>query len=181
MPEPAPRRPQRRVNPDKAPLNRLPLIKADSRSGPISVIRGEFDVTELTDTQCDHVHFMHPDELVVFTNSLGQHTLARRNQLIDRDIDLSKAGTLPGPVDLGGWFIPVPPDIESGVAWLRYNAERLLELAETWEDLAAAGWEVHDDPRLAPYGDIVQRGPERDPKLGSDAEDNAEPSPDDAP
>ncbi|KQV63407.1 hypothetical protein ASC64_17630 [Nocardioides sp. Root122] len=157
MPEPAPRRPRRRINPDKAPWDRLPLIKADSPIGPITVIRGDFDPDELTDTQRDQVHDMHDREFVVFTNGLGQHTLAWRGQSIDRDIDPARMGSLPRGEDLGDWSIPAPHSIESGAMWLRYNANRLLDLADTWEALAADGWEVHDDPRLSPYGEVRQR------------------------
>ena len=160
MPEPTPRRPKRRINPDKAPLDRLPLIKADSPNGPISVIRGEFNLDELTDAQRRDVQSMHADEFVVFTNTLGQHTLAWRNQLIDRDIDLSKIGTLPLPNDPGALIGQTAPHtLLSGIWWLHGRAERLLEVAKTWENLRSAGWEIHDDPRLAPYGDIVQREP----------------------
>jgi hypothetical protein len=161
--EPAPRRPRRRINPDKAPLDQLPLIKADSPTGPIRVIRGDFDVEELTDAQRRDVCLMHRDEFVVFTNSLGQHTLAWRNQLLDRDIDLTKMGTLPLPNDPGDWVNQTAPHtLVSGIWWLQGRAERLLELAATWEALAADGWEVHNDPRLTPYGDIVQRDPQPD-------------------
>lgn len=172
MPEPAPhRRPRRRINPDKAPLNRLPLIKADSSIGPITVIRGDFDPDELTDAQRADVHAMHRTEFVVFTNSLGQHVLAWRHQLIDRDIDLSKIGTLPLPNDPGDWPNSTPPpSIVSGVWWLQGRAERLLEVAATWETLAADGWEVHNDPRLAPYGDIVQRDPHDDAGAADDTD-----------
>lgn len=152
-------RPRRRINPDKPPLDRLPLIRAESRNGPIKVIRGELDLAELTDDQREHVQDMSGHDFVVFTNTLGQHRLAWRNQLIDRDLDLSKVGNLPtehSPKhgDRDGWL---PSSIEAGAASLRFQAESLLTLAETYDRLVAEGWEIHEDPYRWPHGNIVNR------------------------
>jgi hypothetical protein len=55
---------------------------------------------------------------VVFTNSLGQHRLAWRGQLLDADLDLSRMGDLAVPDDVSDQFgnarnrpaAPCPPD-----------------------------------------------------------------------
>ena len=161
MPEPTPRRPRRRINPDKAPFDTLPVIKADRREGPIRVIRGDLDLDGLTDEQRDDVQLMYGHDFVVFTNSFGQHRLAWRGQLIDPDLDLSRMGDLPRPEELGDEpDDPLPYSIATGASVLRDRARRLLDLAELYQQLVDTGWELHDDPLLAPYGNIVNRSTE---------------------
>lgn len=160
---PEPPRPRRRINPDKPPLDRLPLIRADSHGGPIQVIRGEFDLDELTDAQRDDVLLMHGNDFVVFTNSLGQHRLAWRNQLVGRNLDLAKVGNLPTEYspkngDPDGWL---PSSIEAGAATLRFQAESLLALAEKYGQLAAEGWDTPDTRAALPRSRAAVRARRR--------------------
>jgi hypothetical protein len=176
-------RKQRRVNPDKAPWDQLPIIvfhpdpshvetpMADDnwddvvdfldtydpadhdpdrlaviRNGTITVTRGTFDIATLPE-RCLSVMENHPgEEFVVETDGLGRIDVARRSALTDAkllDIGLENVGYL-APLAVPS---AAKHDTLAGYAHaLRDHAPPTLGLADTYDRLAADGWDLAATP-----------------------------------
>jgi hypothetical protein len=176
MNEPTPpKQRRRRVNPDKAPFDQLPIITADTINGPVRVVRGTLDLTELRDNQLAEVRssYGHTHHYVVITNTFGQHRVVRSGQLVPRDLDLTRIGKMPHREEinflLGHRFHP--HDLPHMVFELRHHAERFTQLAEAYEALVADGWELNTDPDTSPWGDIIAPNADADTAAGSDVDE----------
>lgn len=199
-------RKKRRVNPDKAPWDTLPVIvfhpdpadpaapepepvdwgdigdwlddwehnrnhdqnydpehldpKAVVRNGTIVVTRGTFDIADLP-SRCLTQLEDHPgEEFVVETDGLGRIDIARRGALVGDElagIGVENTGFLK-PLNL-----PARDQGEGTLAGyaqaLRDHAARALELADTYDQLVADGWDFAPSPPPGVWWPPLRRTP----------------------